>query len=383
MRIALVAPPFIPVPPVRYGGTELFVAQLADGLVRAGHEVIVYANGESCPAGELRWLYANAEWPVKSPSEAAIKDLAHAAWACHDASRHVDVIHLNCGPGVVFSRFVNLPFVMTLHHSTEPALSTLYSQHPQVEYVAISRAQEAHEPLPHITTVHHGIDLSSYRFVERKEPYLAFLGRIAPSKAPHLAIDVALAAGLPLKIAGEVQPCFADYWESMVKPRIDGRQIQFVGEANLAVKNELLGHASAFLFPIQWNEPFGLVMLEAMACGTPVLAFGSGSVPEVVRDGVSGWICRDVEDMARRAQAPRIAPASCRAYVEESFTTARMASCYLDVYRMAMARHRERRQPAAAPVEPLVETLTPAAARVRVTLPTLPVPPQLVPDHQR
>ncbi len=343
MRIALVAPPFIPVPPVRYGGTELFVAHLASGLARAGHDVVVYANGASHPAGELRWLYEAAEWPVASIGDAAIKETAHTAWACEDAARHADVIHINCGPGVVFSRFVDVPIVATLHHPSEPALSMLYAQHPEVHYVAISRAQQVRERLPRITTVHHGIDLSRYRVGERKRGYLAFLGRIAPSKAPHIAIDVALRAGLPLKIAGEIQPIFDDYWTSMVKPRVDGRQVEFVGEADLAAKNELLANASAFLFPIQWDEPFGLVMLEAMACGAPVLAFGRGSVPEVVKDGVSGWVCRDVDDMARRARDPGISAAACRGHVASAFTIAHMTRRYLDVYRSAIASGRRGR----------------------------------------
>ncbi len=350
MRIALVASPFIPVPPVRYGGTELFVADLAEGLVRAGHDVVVYANGESRPPGELRWLYERADWPVSSMSDAGMKDLAHTAWACEDAARHADVIHLNCGPGVVFSRFVKVPFVVTLHHPAEPGLSALYRQHPDLQYVAISRAQQARESLTHITTVHHGIDLARYQFSSRKQGYLAFLGRMAPSKAPHLAIEVARRAGLPLKMAGEVQPMFADYWESMVKPHVDGRRVEFVGEADLAVKNELLGSAAAFLFPIQWDEPFGLVMVEAMACGTPVLAFGRGSVPEVVSNGESGWICGDAEEMARRARNPGISASACRAHVAARFTTAQMASGYVEVYRQAIARaSRERHHPMPVP----------------------------------
>jgi glycosyltransferase involved in cell wall biosynthesis len=336
MRIALVAPPFIPVPPVRYGGTELFVAHLAAGLTDLGHDVVVYANGESTPAGELRWLFEHSHWPISDVNLAAAEELSHSAWACADAAATADIIHVNSGPAVVFSRFVGVPFVATLHHPSEPALSALYAQHPDVHYVAISRAQQALESLPHLTTVHHGLDLSGYRMSETKQGYLAFLGRLAPSKAPHLAIDAAERAGLPLRIAGEIQPCFADYWEAMVKPRLDGHRIEYVGEADLELKNELLGGASAFLFPIQWNEPFGLVMLEAMACGTPVLAFGAGSVPEVVLDGVSGWICRDVDDMARRAANHQIAPASCRAHVAAHFTVEHMARGYADLYRTAL-----------------------------------------------
>ena len=154
--------------------------------------------------------------------------------------------------------------------------------------------------------------MEDYAFKADKQPYLAFLGRMAPVKGPHLAIEVAKRAGLPLKLAGEVQPLFEDYWKTQVLPEIDGREIEFVGEASLDIKNELLGNASALLFPIQWNEPFGLVMIEAMACGTPVIALPGGAVPEVVRDGVSGWICRDVDEMAARAVDIGISPASCR-----------------------------------------------------------------------
>jgi glycosyltransferase involved in cell wall biosynthesis len=336
MRVALVAPPFIPVPPVRYGGTELFIAHLAEGLTRLGHEVVVYANGESKPTGELRWLFERGEWPIQDHGRASFQELTHTSWACADAAGHADLIHVNSGPGVVFSRFLDVPFVATLHHPAEAGLSALYARHPDVHYVAISRSQQALESMPRLTTVHHGVDLARYRLGEVKSGYLAFLGRIAPSKAPHLAIEVAERAGLPLKIAGEIQPCYADYWESMVKPRIDGRRVEYVGEADLEAKNQLLGHASAFLFPIQWNEPFGLVMVEAMACGTPVLAFGVGSVPEVVRDGVSGWICRDVDDMVRRARQPGITASSCRAHVAAHFTVGHMARRYLEIYRNAI-----------------------------------------------
>jgi glycosyltransferase involved in cell wall biosynthesis len=331
---------------VRYGGTELFIAQLASGLTKSGHHVIVYANGESHVKGELRFMYPRSEWPVPSAAEAAIKELAHTAWACEDAARSADIVHVNCGPGVVFSRYVSTPFVATLHHPAEPALSELYARHPEVHYVAISRAQQARERLPQITTVHHGIDLARYRFVERKEPYLAFLGRIAPSKAPHLAIEVARRAGLPLKLAGEIQPCFEHYWETEVEPLVDGKQVEYLGEADLEAKNELLGHASALLFPIEWNEPFGLVMIEAMACGTPVLAFDAGSVSEVVLDGVSGWICRDVDDMARRARTLDIDAGDCRAHVAGHFTIAQMTRGYEEVYRRAIEAERAPLTPA-------------------------------------
>ncbi len=332
MKIALIAPPFIEVPPRRYGGTELFIAQLAAGLCRLGHEVVVYANGESSLTCEVRWLYKRSEWPITTEVAANLKDLNHTAWACNDASASADIIHLNNAPGLICARFVARPFVYTIHHTKEQALSQFYQNYPDVMYVAISRFQQKYEPMPKITTIHHGLDLSRYHLNERKQPYLSFLGRMTPTKAPHLAIEVARKAGIPLKLAGEVQPMFSDYWEAEVKPRIDGTFIEYVGEADLATKNELLGNSLAFLFPIQWNEPFGLVMLEAMACGTQVLALPGGSVAEVVRDGVSGWICRDVDEMAARARRPPIAPRLCREHVERHFSEDAMAKRYEAVY---------------------------------------------------
>jgi glycosyltransferase involved in cell wall biosynthesis len=199
--------------------------------------------------------------------------------------------------------------------------------------VAISDAQKKAETMPHMRTIHHGIDLGSYRLVEKKQPYLSFIGRIAPLKGTHLAIEVAKRTGIPLKIAGDVQPPNREYFEKKIKPEIDGQLVQYVGLADLAAKNELLGNSLAMLFPIQWNEPFGLVMVEAMACGTPVLAMPGGSVPEVIQDGVSGYICRTVRSMANRVQdLGKFDPASVRRYVEENFSVEKMVANYLDLY---------------------------------------------------
>jgi glycosyltransferase involved in cell wall biosynthesis len=186
--------------------------------------------------------------------------------------------------------------------------------------------------MPLMTTIHHGIRLDDYRFHEDKAPYLAFLGRMAPVKGPHLAIEVARRAGLPLKMAGEIQPVFQDYWDTMVKPHVDGCAVEFLGEATLDMKNQLLGNASALLFPIQWDEPFGLVMIEAMACGTPVLALPGGAVPEVIVDGVSGWICEDVDAMVSRARDTGISPLACRRHVERHFSLDRMVAEYETFY---------------------------------------------------
>jgi glycosyltransferase involved in cell wall biosynthesis len=339
MRVAIIAPPFIPVPPVGYGGTELFVAQLAEGLVSRGHTVIVYANGQSRVRCEVRWLYPNGDWPPVDAAAAQLKNADHTAWAIHDAAQSADVMHLNDVIGLPCTRVVDVPVVLTMHHPHEPVLSAIYERYPRVAYVAISDAQARRELMPQITVVHHGLRLDDYLFKDTKEDYLVFLGRMVPCKGAHAAIAVARRAGLRLKLAGEVQPIYEQYWREQVLPHIDGNQIQFLGEADHALKNDVLSGARALLFPIEWEEPFGLVMIEALACGTPVLAFEGGAVAEIVRDGVNGWICRDVAEMAARAAAPDISPQSCRAWVSTHFSRERMVDGYVDVYRRARSDH--------------------------------------------
>jgi len=296
MRIALIAPPFISVPPQKYGGTELFVAVLANALHRGGHDVVVYANGDSRVDCELRWRYPHSRWPIVDASIAPLENLDHTAWALHDAAKSADVIHLNDAIGLPATMFVDRPCVLTLHHPHLPELSEFYACYPYIHYVA-------------------------------------FLGRMAPCKGADRAIAAARRAGVKLKLAGEIQPVFREYWESQVLPHIDGRDVEYVGEADFACKNELLSRARACLFPIDWDEPFGLVMIESMACGTPVLALPGGSVAEVVRDGISGWVCRDVDDMADRIASLEVPPASCRSWVEREFTVDRMTARYVDLYR--------------------------------------------------
>src|SRR5947209_2610638 len=181
--------------------------------------------------------------------------------------------------------------------------------------------------------MHHGICMDDYPFRETKDRYLSFIGRLAPVKGAHLAIAVAKATGIPLKLAGEVQPLFKSYFDSEIKPHLDGKFIEYIGEADLAAKNELLGHSMAMLFPIQWNEPFGLVMIEAMACGTPVIGLRRGSVAEVISDGISGYVCENLEQMIDRVRNLTIKPASTRAYVEKKFSVEVMVEKYLHLYK--------------------------------------------------
>jgi glycosyltransferase involved in cell wall biosynthesis len=290
-----------------------------------------------------------------------LKNLDHTAWAIHDAAASVDLIHLNDGTGVPFTPFTNLPTMLTMHHPHEPTLSEQYARYPEVDYVAVGAWLAQRETLPRMHVVHHGIPVDDYAFSASKEDYVAFLGRMAPCKGPHLAIAVARRAGVRLKLAGEIQPTFREYWETHVAPGVDGRQIEYVGEVDADEKNRLLSRARALLFPIQWEEPFGLVIIEAMACGTPVLAFAGGAVEEIVLNGVNGWICRDVGEMADRACARLPDPANCRDSVARQFSLDHMVNGYVAIYERLLstakghdeaARWRSdgRRHPGAGPV---------------------------------
>ena len=336
MRIALIAPPFIEIPPRRYGGTELFVANLASELYVRGHSVTVYANGDSDMPCPVKFRYPHADWPLTDPLRADLKNYDHTAWAIHDAAGSSDVIHLNDVVGVPASRFVDVPMVLTIHHPSQPVLSEQYMRYEDIHYVTIADWLARREPMANVHVVHHGIPVDDYVFSGEKDDYVAFLGRMVPCKGPHLAIEAARRAGARLRLAGEIQPQFGDYWDDCVRPQIDGRQIVYVGEADRGLKNDLLSRARALLFPIEWEEPFGLVMIEAMACGTPVLAFRGGAVEEVVRDGVNGWICDDVADMAARLHSIDVDARACRDFVADNFSVTRMAERYLEVYARAI-----------------------------------------------
>jgi glycosyltransferase involved in cell wall biosynthesis len=309
-------------------------------LLSRGHEVIVYANADSHGPFEVRALHLGSRWPPPAGVAGQFDNLGHYAWAIHDAAAsECDVIHINDAVGVFFSTYVSPPVLLTLHHPHDEILSDVYARYPNVTYVAISNDQRRRERMPRLTTVHHGIDCTAYRVQEIKDDYVAFLGRIAPCKGVDVAIDVARRSGMPLKIAGQVQAFFQDFWDSEIKPRVDGRLIEYVGEADLALKNSLLGRAKALLFPIQWEEPFGLVMLEAMACGTPVIAFDGGSVSEVIAHGDTGWICRDPDEMVRVVgNLPPFSAHDCRRHVETAFSVQRMARDYERTYEIALAR---------------------------------------------
>ena len=299
---------------------------------------------------ETRWIFEKEEWPIRGAMESSLKSLAHSSWAVRDASEEVDVIHLNDAPGLSFSRFISSPFVYTVHHIFDPVLADFYKRLPDnVHYVTISHFQRHQFSMPRMRTIHHGITLSGNNVPERRQEYLVFLGRVAPSKGTHLAIEIAKQSGIPLKIAGEIQPIYQEYWETKVKPHVDGKLIEFLGEVGGSQKTELLENALAMLFPIQWDEPFGLVLIESMVCGTPVLALPGGSVAEIVKEGVSGHVRQSVAELADCARNLKLNPKSVREYAEQNFSVARMVNDYIQLYSEIISQSESRES-----LEPIV-----------------------------
>ena len=335
LRIAQVAPLCESVPPKLYGGTERVVAYLTEELVRRGHEVTLFASGDST---------ANAKIQATYPAALRAAGLAHmgaslqlpALSEVFDRSDRFDIIHCHVDYwSFPFARLVATPTVTTLHGRLDiEELFGVYRYYSDAPVVSISDAQRA--PLPELNwvdTVYHGLPEERLRFNPGPGKYLAFLGRIAPEKRPDLAIEIARRAGIPLKIAAKVDVVDRDYFESDIRPRIDSHNVEFIGEIGEHEKNEFLGDALALLFPIDWPEPFGLVMSEALACGTPVIARPCGSVPEILNHGVTGFVASSLDDLVHAVRnVSSIARRKCREVFEARFTADAMAANYERIY---------------------------------------------------
>ncbi|MEB3219450.1 MAG: glycosyltransferase family 4 protein [Nostocales cyanobacterium 94392] len=346
MRIAQIAPLWERVPPPGYGGIELVVGLLTDELVRRGHEVTLFASGDSITLAKLESVYPRAFRLEPSISEYSAYEALQLSRVYKQANKF-DVIHSHVGYNSLFhASFVETPTVHTLHGAFNSDTKKVYAEAPEQPYVSISDAQrEPMEQLNYAATVYNGIDTESHRFYAQPQstPYLAFLGRISPEKGTHIAIEIAQKSGIPLKMAGKVDRVDVDYFESQIKPHIDGKHIEYLGEANHFEKNELLGNAIAMLFPITWREPFGLVMTESMAAGTPVLAKPLGSVPEVIAHGKTGFLCHSVDDYVNAIQRlGEIDRSECRAHVEGNFSIKSMVDGYLEVYSKVTRKKFER-----------------------------------------
>jgi glycosyltransferase involved in cell wall biosynthesis len=354
VRIAMLSTPFIRVPPAGYGGTELFCYELAEELRARGHDVTLFTTGDSVTSCRKRWLYASPEWPPAPHDE-----VSHAGWAFAEIARErFDVAHLNSPLGVPFSRFVDTPIVHTLHHHRVESVSRLYAAHRRVTFVAISRRQlELETPLADAAVIHHGLRASRYPPSDRDEGYLLHLGRYAREKGTHLAILAARAAGMPIKLAGRTHPDDAGYFAAEVAPLLALPFVEELGEADHARKIGLLRGARALICPLQWEEPFGLVAIEAMLSGTPVIGFARGSFPEIVEEGRTGFLAPagDVGALGRLAAnvaRARFDRAACARRARERFTTAVMTDAYEALYARVIRGARDRARALTAPPGP-------------------------------
>lgn len=303
MRIAIVSTPFVSIPPKKYGGTELFVYNLATQLISKGHEVFLFTTGDSYVKGAtVGYRFDKPIWP---PSEAAEKLHMEGAVAwLHDLESsgvEIEVVHWNSPLGSSFSKNVHTPAILTWHDRTRPELSSLYAGNKDIHYVAISQRQKDLEiPLQKVSVIHHGIDpIKIFSDVEVNKNLVGFLGRMAPEKGPDTAIRVARAAGYRLALAGPVHNKDSEFFMENVRPLL-GPDVYLIGEIGGETKFRFLQSISAFVMPIRWEEPFGLVMIEALFCGTPVVAFRQGAAPEIVENGVTGFIV-DTEEQMKEA----------------------------------------------------------------------------------
>ncbi len=336
MRIAQIAPLHEAVPPKLYGGTERVVSFLTEELVAQGHDVTLFASGDSVTSARLEPI-----WPRALRLDPAIRDPIAPHMLLMEAARRkadeFDVLHFHMDYWS-FSLFgrQRTPFVTTMHGRLDlPELQPVFDTFPHAPVVSISDAQR--RPLPqarYVGTVHHGLPENLLTPQPGKQSYLAFLGRIAPEKGPDKAIRIARACGVPLKIAAKVDRADQVYFDTVIRPMLAEGGVEMIGEINDAQKPAFLSGAVGLLMPIDWPEPFGLVMIEAMACGTPVIAFHRGSVPEIVEDGLTGFIVEDETGaMAAVNRLPTLSRSAVRGRFETRFTARRMAEDYLHIYR--------------------------------------------------
>jgi glycosyltransferase involved in cell wall biosynthesis len=338
LRIAFVAPPWFDVPPQAYGGIEMMAGNLIDALVDRDHEVILVGAGYNGTRAHFLRTFEHA--PSRRLGE-QMPEIVHAAWAGRYLDElDVDVIHDHTLTGPLAARGRKAPTVVTAHGPVTGELGTFYEKiSPDVCLVAISDAQRRlGSRVRWGGTVHNGINVAEFTFQPDKDDYVLFLGRFSPDKGAHLAIDAAREAGRPILLAGKLQePVELAYFRAEIAPRL-GADARFVGEADMWTKQKLAGRAHCLMFPICWDEPFGMVMIEAMACGTPVVALNRGSVPEVVADSVTGFILDDPADLpAAIRKAADLDPAACRSHVERNFDVTVMAEGYERVYARAAA----------------------------------------------
>lgn len=358
MKIAQVAPLIERVPPQLYGGTERVVSYLTEELVRQGHRVTLFASGDSITSAELvpcaeRALRLDPEAPSPLAEQVIMLDkLRRRAHEFDVIHFHIDYLHFP------FCRHDRWRALTTLHGRLDlPEVRRFYREFSEQPLVSISMNQRA--PMPPVNwagTVYHGLPLDLYSYRASSDGYLVFMGRISPEKRPDRAIEIARRSGLKLRIAAKVDRVDEAYFNERIRPLLSDPLVEFIGEVGEAEKGDLLGGARVLLFPVDWPEPFGLVMIEAMACGTPVIAWRCGSVPEVVDDGITGWIVESIDEaVAAVARTDLIDRARVRAVFEERFSATRMASDYVAIYRRIAEARAPVRRPLHIGARPIAE----------------------------
>lgn len=336
MRIAIIAPPWVPVPPTGYGGIELVLDTLARGLDTAGHEVMLFTTGDStCPVRK-EWVYETAQGIGRA---GVVTEMRHVV-AAYELACEFDVVHDHTLAGPLYAdRFPALAVVTTNHGPFLSDLGPIYRAiSDRVPVIAISHHQASTaEGVNLAGVIHHGVEISAFPVGMGQGGYALFLGRMSPDKGVHTAAQVALAAGVPLKIAAKMaEPSEIAYFEQAVKPLL-GPEVEYLGEVGGRDKLELIGEAMCLLNPINWPEPFGMVMIEALACGTPVVATRAGSAPEIVDDGITGFLAEDPRDLAEAlSRVKDLDRFSCRKAAEERFSAERMVADHLAVYEQVM-----------------------------------------------
>ncbi len=340
MRIAQLAPPWIPVPPYTYGGTELIISWLCDELVRRGHEVTLFATGDSKTKAKLIPIWPRSLWRAKLRTPHAVFSLLYQKLI--EIQDQFDILHDHCEFYTMpYTKFLKPPVITTLHHPLTEETIILYKKFPNVNFVAISKHQRKSGPgINIVRTIYHGLPIEKYEFNPKPKNYLLWLSKIMPQKGIAEAIDIAKLSGENLIISGNIPPEYGDYFDFRIKPLIDGKKIQFVGASDFPKKIDLLKNAKASIFPVKRPEPFGLVVIEAMACGTPVIAFKEGSMPELIEDGKTGFLVNNIEEACQALKkVDQISREYCREYVKKNFNLKRMVNRYEKLYKKILKKN--------------------------------------------
>ena len=321
-------------PPRKYGPWEQVVSNITEGLIQRGLDVTLFATSDSITKGKLESV---CQHPFGEDSfcDPKVYECLHISHLMEQADRF-DIIHNNFDfLPLSYSRLINTPIITTIHGFSSSNIIPVYKKYNQsVAYIAISNA-DRHSELDYLRTIHHGIDPEGFKLGSQKEDYLLYFGRIHPDKGAHAAVEIAFRAGYPLKIAGLIQD--ENYFNAQIKPHIDGNRVEYLGNVGPELRNELLGGARALLHPIYFEEPFGLSVIEAMMCGTPVIAFARGSMPELIINGISGYLVNNVAEAVEVVEkSTSINPKACRQHACDNFSMERMIDEYIDAYKTVL-----------------------------------------------